>query len=155
MPQPTPESLPQQEDILHLECNLDDMTAEGLAYALEQVMGAGALDAWFTPIVMKKGRPATLFSVLCRPADGVALRQLLLRETSTLGVRWQVLQRDVAERRVDWVQTPWGAVQRKIKILGGQVASVKPEYEDCARLAREHGVTLQQVMRAALEAGEP
>jgi pyridinium-3,5-bisthiocarboxylic acid mononucleotide nickel chelatase len=146
------------DEVMLLECNLDDMTPEALGYALERVLAAGALDAWFTPIYMKKNRPATLLAVLCRPEDGAALRGLLLRETTTLGVRYQTLQREVAERRSDAVQTPWGRVRRKLKLLGGRIVSVKPEYDDCARLAREQGVPLQEVMRAALDArpeGEP
>jgi pyridinium-3,5-bisthiocarboxylic acid mononucleotide nickel chelatase len=135
-----------------LECNLDDMTAEALAYAMDRLLSAGALDVWFTPIYMKKNRPATMLSVLCRPADGPALRWLLLRETTTLGVRWRSLAREIADRRVDEVMTPWGAVRRKLKLLNGQVVSAKPEYDDCARLAREHGLSLEQVVEAARQA---
>jgi pyridinium-3,5-bisthiocarboxylic acid mononucleotide nickel chelatase len=142
----------QSGDVLLLECNLDDMTPEALGYALEQALMAGALDAWFTPVTMKKSRPAVVFSVLCRPEDGSALRRLLLHETTSLGVRWRRLQRETAERRGDQVLTPWGPVRRKLKILDGAVVSIKPEYEDCARLAREHSVPLREVMSAAQEA---
>jgi len=134
------------EQVALLECNLDDMTGEALAYALERLLDAGALDAWFTPIVMKKGRPAVLLSVLCRPDDAPALRRAMLQETTTLGVRWRLMEREVAERSTDCVDTPWGPVRRKLKRLAGQVISVKPEYEDCARLAREHGVPLQDII---------
>jgi len=134
------------EQVALLECNLDDMTGEALAYALERLLDAGALDAWFTPIVMKKGRPAVLLSVLCRPDDAPALRRAMLQETTTLGVRWRLMEREVAERSTDRVDTPWGPVRRKLKRLAGQVISVKPEYEDCARLAREHGVPLQDII---------
>jgi hypothetical protein len=137
------------DEVLLLECNIDDMTAEALAFALERALAAGALDAWFTPITMKKGRPGTLLSILCRPEDGSALRGLLLRETSTLGVRWQRVQRRAAGRQSDEVATPWGKVRRKLKILGGQVAGIKPEYEACARLACEHCVPLERVIEAA------
>ena len=138
------ESAPQE--VALLECNLDDMTGEALAYALERLLEAGALDAWFTPIIMKKGRPAVTLSVLCRTQDAPMLRCLILRETSTLGVRWRLMQREVAERSTDRVDTPWGPVRRKLKHVGGQVVSVKPEYEDCARLAREFDVPLQDVI---------
>ena len=138
-----------EEEVLLLECNLDDMTAEALSYTLERLLAAGALDVWFTPITMKKSRPATLLSVLCRPEDGPALRDLLLRETTTLGVRWQRLQREVAGREMDQVRTPWGVVRRKLKILNGQVISIKPEFEDCARLARENQISLDRVIEAA------
>ena len=134
------------------ECNLDDMTGEELGYALERVLDAGALDAWFTPVQMKKNRPGVVFSVLCRPADSASLRAVMLRETRTLGVRWQIIRRDTAERRFDNVQTPWGPVRCKLKLLDGRVHSAKPEFGDCAELARKHGIALVRVVGAAREA---
>lgn len=139
----------QFDEVLLLECNLDDMTGEALGFAIEEILAAGALDAWFTPIYMKKNRPGVLLSVLCRPDDGSRLRALLLRETTTLGVRWTPWRREIAERKTDRVQTQWGVVRRKLKILAGRVVSVKPEYEDCARLARQHKVPLERVVEAA------
>jgi len=139
----------QFDEVLLLECNLDDMTGEALGFAIEEILAAGALDAWFTPIYMKKNRPGVLLSVLCRPDDGSRLRALLLRETTTLGVRWTPWRREVAERKTDRVHTQWGVVRRKLKILAGRVVSVKPEYEDCARLARQHQVPLEIVVEAA------
>jgi len=137
------------DEVLLLECNLDDMTAEALGFTLERLLATGALDAWFTPVTMKKSRPGTLLAVLCKPEDGPALRELLLRETTTLGVRWQRLQREIAAREMDEITTPWGVVRRKLKILDGRVVSIKPEFEDCARLARENQVPLEQVIEAA------
>jgi uncharacterized protein (DUF111 family) len=137
------------DEVHLLECNLDDMTAEGMAFAMDRLLAAGALDVWFTPIYMKKNRPGTMLSVLCRPGEGPALRDLLLQETSTLGVRWQSLRRQIVERQMDEVMTPWGLVKRKLKLLHGHVVSAKPEYDDCARLAREHGLPLHQVVEAA------
>jgi len=139
----------QFDQVLLLECNLDDMTGEELGFAIERVLSAGALDAWFTPIYMKKSRPGVLLSALCRPEDGPRLRDLLLQETTTLGVRWSSLRRQIAGRQIDQVHTRWGLVRRKLKLLDGRVVSVKPEYEDCARLAREHGVPLQSIAEAA------
>lgn len=138
-----------RDQVALLECNLDDMTGEALAYALDRLLEAGALDAWFTPIIMKKGRPAVVLSVLCRPDDAPALRQVMLRETTTLGVRWRLMEREIAERSTDCVDTPWGPVRRKLKRLAGRVVSVKPEFDDCARLAREHSVPLQVIIDAA------
>ena len=139
--------------VVLLECNLDDITGEELGFVLERVMAQGALDVWFTPIYMKKTRPATMLSVLCRPEDGAVLRQLLLQETTTLGVRWQPWQREIAQRETDQVQTPWGLVRRKLKRLSGRLISIKPEYDDCARLAREHGVPLHKIIEAARHPG--
>jgi hypothetical protein len=144
------------DEVVVLECNLDDMTPEALGYAMERLLEAGALDAWFTPIQMKKNRPATLVSVLCRPADADLLRRLLLEHTTTLGVRYTVWQREIAERQSVTVETPWGSVRCKVKLLDGQRVGAKPEYDDCARLAREAGVPLQSVLdaaRGALDAG--
>ncbi len=132
-----------------LECNIDDMTGEALGYALERLIAAGALDAWFTPIYMKKNRPAVLLSVLCRESEVERFCSLLLQETSTLGVRWHLTERSVAERSTDIVKTPYGEVRRKIKLQDGQVISIKPEYDDCARLASAAQVPLQAVIDAA------
>lgn len=140
-----------RDEVVLLECNLDDMTGEALAYALERLLEAGALDAWFAPIYMKKGRPAVLLSALCRPDDAPALRHVLLRETTTLGVRWRRMEREIAERDTDRVDTPWGPVRRKLKRLDGRVVSVKPEYDDCARLARENNIPLRDVIEHALQ----
>lgn len=142
----------QREQVAVIECNLDDMTAEALGYALEGALQAGALDAWFTPIQMKKSRPAVLFSVLCRVADVERLADWLLRETTTLGVRWRLFERLTAERAVDEVVTPWGAVRRKLKLIDGRVAAAKPEYDDCARLAREQHVPLHEILDAVRRA---
>lgn len=140
------------DEVVLLECNLDDMTGEALGFVMEKLMESGALDVWFTPIYMKKNRPGTMLSALCRSDDAPKLRACLLRETTTLGVRYRLLDREIAERRSDEVRTPWGKVRRKLKILDGCVVSIKPEYEDCACLAREHNISLEQVARAAREA---
>ncbi len=153
-PQPAPEPL------VELRCNLDDATGELVAYAVEALLAAGALDAWATPIVMKKGRPAVQLSCLARPERAEALAALILRETPSLGVRWSAAERLAAGR--DWVRaaTPWGEVRVKRKLLDGRAVGAAPEYEDCAALARAHGVPLAQVYAAALgalggAAGEP
>lgn len=144
-----------EEQVVLLECNLDNITGEALGYAQGRLLEAGALDAWFTPIYMKKGRPATLLSVLARPGDAPALAEIILRETTTLGVRWQHLNRTIAGRETVSVETPWGPVRMKVKQLGGRAVSASPEYEDVARLARETGVTWQEVHAAAERAWGP
>ena len=141
-----------QDDVLLLECNLDDMTGEELGFALERMFDAGALDAWFTPIYMKKNRPGVILSVLCRPEDGGRLRERLLRETTTLGVRWRPMQRQIAERRSISVETPWGTVRCKCKLLGDRLVSIKPEHEDCAEIARSQDLPIMEVTLAARRA---
>jgi hypothetical protein len=138
--------------IVQLACNLDDATGETLGYVMDRLLADGALDVWFTPIQMKKNRPATQVSVLARPEDADALASLLLRETPTLGVRRQALPRYCAERRMRQVETPWGSVGVKVKILEGKIMAASPEYDDCARLATEAGVPLAEVMEAARQA---
>jgi uncharacterized protein (TIGR00299 family) protein len=138
-----------QDEVLLLECNLDDCTGETLGYALEQCLAAGALDAWLTPVQMKKGRPGVKFSALVTSDHLDSVGELLLRETTTLGVRHSTHRRRKAERRIRTVQTPWGEVRLKDKILGGRVVASSPEYDDCARLARAAGVPLADVLRAA------
>ena len=143
-----------------LECNLDDMTGEAMGYVMEQLLQAGALDVYYTPIYMKKSRPATMLSVICKDERAKALSALMLRETTTLGVRRQDLERQILNRRMLKAQTSFGPIG--VKVAGeGQAVKFKPEFEDCAQAARQNGVPLQAVIlqasleaRAALERGE-
>jgi pyridinium-3,5-bisthiocarboxylic acid mononucleotide nickel chelatase len=151
----SPDAAGQRDRVVLLECNIDDMSAEALGFAMERSLAAGALDVWFAPIQMKKNRPGVMLSVLCRPADVARLRREMLLHTSTLGVREQEWQREVAGRRTVSLKTPWGEVRAKLKLLDGQVASVHPEFEDCAALARAAGVPLLQVYQAAVSAYGP
>jgi uncharacterized protein (TIGR00299 family) protein len=137
-------------EVVQLEANLDDETGERLAYLVERLLDAGALDAWLTPIQMKKGRPATLLGVLASTAEAGALEDLILRESSSLGVRRRALTRTVLPRQTETVSTPWGAVQVKVASRPDGRLTRAPEYEDCARLAREAGVPLRAVYEAAL-----
>ncbi|HMQ35243.1 MAG TPA: nickel pincer cofactor biosynthesis protein LarC [Chloroflexaceae bacterium] len=142
------------EPLVELRCNLDDATGELVAYVVEALLVAGALDAWAAPLVMKKGRPAVQLACLARPERAADLAALILRETPSLGVRWSAAERLAAAR--DWVAavTPWGEVRVKRKLLDGRAVGASPEYEDCAALARAHGVPLAQVYAAALRAVE-
>ena len=142
-----------RDQVTLLECNLDDITGETLGYAMERLFAAGALDVWFTPIQMKKDRPGVILSVLVPPDRTATVAQVMLRETPTLGVRVLPIERRVAERHVREVETPWGKVRVKEKWLNGERAAVSPEYEDCARIAREQAIPLHQVFEAARKAG--
>jgi uncharacterized protein (DUF111 family) len=139
----------RSERVVLLACNIDDMTGEELGHALELLLRAGALDAWHTPIVMKKSRPAVVFSVLSRVEDAARLREMLLIHTATLGVRWQELERVACERRLVTVATPWGPIRCKLKLLHGRVLAAKAEYEDCAQAAERGDAPLRQVAREA------
>ena len=134
------------ETVLALSCNVDDMTPEQLGFALETALEAGALDAYTVPIGMKKSRPGTLFTLLCREEDGDAMTRLLFRHTTTLGVRRQVLGRSTLDRRITTVDTPLGPVRRK-ESFGFGVTRQKYEYEDLARLAREQHCSISEILR--------
>jgi len=140
------------EQLLVLEANIDDMPGELFGHAMERLLAAGALDAWCAPLTMKKSRPGALLGALCRPADRVALVGVFLRETSTFGVRERAVTRYAAARDVRAVDTPYGPVRVKLKLLDGAVVGASPEYEDCRRLAMEQGVSLPQVYAAATAA---
>lgn len=133
------------DQVLLLETNIDDQPAEQLAYVAEQLMAAGALDVWWTPIGMKKGRGAVMLSALARPAAEQALVELIFRETTSLGVRRQPLERWTCERMVRSVATAWGDVRIKEQRWRGELLGSAPEYEDCARIARERAMPLREV----------
>jgi len=140
------------EDIVVLEANIDDMPAELFGHAIERLLEAGALDAWCAPLTMKKSRPATMLSVLCRPADRPVMLDLLLRETSTFGVRARAVTRYAAARETRHVETAYGLIAVKLKLLDDVVVGASPEYDDCRRAAAAHGVPLPSVYAAALAA---
>jgi uncharacterized protein (TIGR00299 family) protein len=138
------------ESLMLLETNVDDNSAEINGYVMEKLFAGGALDVFFTPIQMKKNRPATLLSVLCRPVDVDALEMILFRETSTLGVRRQPVERRCLERESETVDTPYGPVRVKVARLPDGSTKRAPEYEDCKRAAQAHDVPLRKVYDAAL-----
>ena len=134
---------------LVLETNVDDLNPELYSYVLERLFAAGAQDAWLTPIVMKKGRPAVTVSVLVSPSRQEAVRQVLFREAGTLGVRTSTVEKQTLER--DWVEvaTQYGSVRVKIGRLEGSPVTVAPEFEDCVKVAREAGVPARDVYEEA------
>ena len=133
-----------------LETNVDDLGPEIAAYALERLLAAGAQDAWLTPIVMKKGRSAVSISVLCDPERADDLRELLFRETGTLGVRSSRVDKLALEREHMKVATRYGSVEVKVGTMDGRPVSASPEYEDCARVALEAGVPLKEIYEEAV-----
>ena len=134
-------------DVTLIETNLDDMAANLIAALVEDLMGAGALDVSVVPALMKKGRPGHIVSVMSPPELTPRLSDLLLRRSTTLGVRLTPTQRVLAERRMVEVTTELGVARVKVKELGGLAVDVAPEYEDCRRIATESGRDLREVMR--------
>jgi uncharacterized protein (DUF111 family) len=143
-------NLPAASDrIWVLETNLDDLPGEIIGYTMTRLLEAGALDAFVTPIQMKKNRPGVMVSVLCDEPKIPALESLLFRETSTLGIRRYPVSRHKLKRQPVKVETPFGAVQGKLGWLAERPPTFSPEYEDCARIAAAHGVPLREVYDAA------
>jgi uncharacterized protein (TIGR00299 family) protein len=131
-----------------IEANIDDSTPQVLGYAMERLMDAGALDASLSPLQMKKNRPGALLRVISRPEDQERLAQIVLAETSTLGLRIHSAERRVIERHIVEVETAVGTI--RIKVAAG--GSFAPEYEDCREIAARTGTPLPQVLAAANEA---
>ncbi|MEA4906533.1 MAG: LarC family nickel insertion protein, partial [Anaerolineaceae bacterium] len=142
-----------QESHIELESNIDDMNPQVFGHVMAHLFQAGALDVYFTPLYMKKNRPATRLSVIARREDEQVLSDLLLRETSTLGVRVRSIWRHEAQREMRRVTTRFGDVSVKVKSLAGDVIQVTPEYDDCVRLAEEAGVPVLQVIQETAAAG--
>jgi uncharacterized protein (TIGR00299 family) protein len=137
------------ETIAVLEANLDDLNPQVFGYVLDRLLEEGALDAFCMPVQMKKNRPGTLLTVLCKPEDASRLTQLIFTETTTLGVRRRDELRQTLSRRWENVRTEWGEVRIKIASMNGTVTNYAPEYEDCRRIAAEHHVPLKAVMQEA------
>jgi pyridinium-3,5-bisthiocarboxylic acid mononucleotide nickel chelatase len=137
------------QTITVLEANLDDLNPQVFGYVLDRLLEEGALDAFALPVQMKKNRPGTLLTVLCKPEDASKLTQLIFTETSTLGVRRREEVRQTLARRWESVHTAWGEVRIKIASMNGTVTNYAPEYEDCRRIAAEHRVPLKTVMQEA------
>jgi pyridinium-3,5-bisthiocarboxylic acid mononucleotide nickel chelatase len=140
------------ETITVLECAVDDLSPQVLAHAMQLALEQGALDVMSSAVQMKKGRLGALLTVLCRPEEAADFEALLFRETSTLGVRVREERRVYLERTMVEVSTDYGVVRVKIGTANGEQFNAMPEYEDCRRLAGEHGVPLKQVMQAAMAA---
>ncbi len=132
-----------------IETNIDDMNPQHLGLLTERLFDAGALDAWVTPIVMKKGRPAFLVSAIGRAADQDALVATMIEQSSTLGVRIQPIQRQKATRRIETVTTRWGDVRVKLRGWNGRVIDGTPEHDDCLAIARREELPLRAVWNEA------
>jgi pyridinium-3,5-bisthiocarboxylic acid mononucleotide nickel chelatase len=140
------------EKILVLEANLDDLNPQVFGYVMDRLLEQGALDVFGMPVQMKKNRPGTLMTVLCRPEDENTLTDIVFAETTTLGVRRREEVRQTLARRWEQVGTPWGDVRIKIASRNGTVTNYAPEYEDCRRIAAECHVPLKTVMQEATRA---
>ena len=139
---------PKADEVLELEANIDDMTPEDLGFARDSLLRAGALDAWLTPIVMKKGRAAEMISCLCRREDFAAVRDAFFRNTTTLGIRYSAKPRFLLSRRVEERQTSAGTVRVKVS-EGFGVRREKAEFDDLAAAAEQTGRSLLELRAEA------
>lgn len=130
-----------------IECNIDDMNPEFYDYTIDALFSAGAKDVFITPIIMKKSRPAVKLSVLCTPEVENTINEVLFRETSTLGVRKYAVDKTMLERRIEKISTQYGDIQLKSAFYQGVCIKSKPEYDDCANIARSAGIPVSQVYR--------
>lgn len=150
-PQEPSTALPAHEPIAVIETVIDDATPQLLAYASELLLAAGAWDVYRAPVQMKKGRTGVQITVLCRPDLVPAMRDLLFRETTTIGLRWRLENKASLAREFASVETQWGPVRFKIaRWPDGGEANASPEYEDCRAIAAQHAVPLKQVMQEAM-----
>jgi uncharacterized protein (DUF111 family) len=142
---------PKTKDLNLLETNLDDISPEILGFVMERAFEIGALDCWFTPIQMKKNRPATLVSILCDEDKKENLIELLYTETSTLGVRISKVERNCLERETRKVETEFGAVDVKIAKYNGKIVNTKPEYDQMREIAVKSKIPLREIEKRILE----
>lgn len=135
----------EYEEAYMLECNIDDMNPEAYDYVMEKLFALGAMDVFMTPIIMKKGRPAVKLSVLCDISLESRMIDVLLRETTTLGVRKYKVEKTMLKREFNKISTKYGEVTVKSSLLNGEKIKSKPEYEDCKRLAKENNISLNEI----------
>jgi hypothetical protein len=140
-------------ELVLIETNIDDMAAQGFGQVMTKLFSAGALDVFFTPIYMKKNRPATMLSVIASRLHEPDLAKIILKETTTFGMRVQPIGRYEARREMRKVSTPYGEIDVKLKIVDGKVYQAVPEYDTCLRIAEEKDVSFLNVYQSALAAG--
>ena len=141
-----------EEKIAILETVVDDSTPQLLAYVSELLLAAGAWDVYRVPVQMKKGRAGVQVTVLCAPHKLQELREILFRETTTIGAHWRIETKMALRREFVEVQTEWGVVRMKVaRLAGGEAVNAQPEYEDCRRIAEQQKIPLKNVMQAAMQ----
>jgi pyridinium-3,5-bisthiocarboxylic acid mononucleotide nickel chelatase len=139
-------------EMVQIETNIDDMNPQFYGYVMEKLFAAGAKDVYLTPIQMKKNRPGTLLGVIAYRQDEAALSELILRETTTLGLRVLPISRHETQREFRKIHTNYGDLTVKLKFLNGKVIQSVPEYDECVRLANENGVSLAEIYESAHQA---
>ena len=139
----------QAHAVVEMACEIDDMNPQLFGPVMDHLLAAGALDVYFAAVQMKKGRPGTLVTVLARPGDREKLSAILFSETTTIGVRYQEMQRECLDRATRTIETPLGSIRFKIASRAGRVLNASPEFDDCARIAAEKGLPIKDVQTVA------
>jgi uncharacterized protein (TIGR00299 family) protein len=140
---------PRDGEVTVIEANIDDMNPQVYGYVVERLLAIGALDAYLTQVIMKKGRPGVLLTVLCPEEKTVEVSEAVFRETTTIGLRYRKAGRSVLSRSIRKIDTAFGRIRVKDSALGGEVIRCTPEYEDCRKAAEKHGVPLIRVLEEA------
>jgi pyridinium-3,5-bisthiocarboxylic acid mononucleotide nickel chelatase len=143
---------PSRDRVTLMTFEIDDMNPQIYGVLMDTLLAAGALDVYYTAVQMKKNRPGTLVTVMAPPERRTALSAIVFRETTTLGVRYHDVEREVLAREIVTVTTPWGDVPIKVARLGGAVTNAAPEFDACVALARAHGVPVKDIQAAAMKA---
>ena len=132
-----------------LETNIDDMTGEALSYTMERLLEAKALDVYFTPIIMKKNRPGIILSTICNLEDREKIKEIIFKETSSLGIREEILGRDILDRKVFNVEIYGQKINCKASFYNGKIIKIYPEYEDCKIVALNTGIAFEEIYEEA------
>jgi len=142
----------ETDTVTRIETNLDDVSPQVLGSVMQQLLAAGALDVWFTPVQMKKSRPGTMLCVLCEEGAAEKFADIIFAETTAFGLRVEKIQRLKLARKFEAVKTPHGEVTVKLGFKGDRLLQIAPEFESCHAVAERAGVTLREVHLAAMEA---
>jgi pyridinium-3,5-bisthiocarboxylic acid mononucleotide nickel chelatase len=138
------------DSVCLLETNIDDVTGEIIGHTTNELLAAGALDVFMTPIVMKHSRPAVKFTVICQPADIARLEAMIFKAGITFGIRRQIAERSKLEREFVSVSTQFGDIKIKVGKLGGNIVAIKAEFADCAKAAEKHKTSVREVIQTAI-----
>ncbi|HSL21571.1 MAG TPA: nickel pincer cofactor biosynthesis protein LarC [Vicinamibacterales bacterium] len=144
--------LAHHERVVEIRCEIDDMNPQIFGTLMDRLLEDGALDVFYAPVQMKKNRPGTLVTILCAPASRARVLDLLFRESTTIGVRWQEMERECLDRSFLTVATPLGDVRFKVARRNGAIVNATPEYDDCVRIASARGLSVKDVQARALAA---
>ena len=146
------ENTEDTESVVKMECEIDDMNPQLFGPLMDALLAAGALDVFYIPVQMKKGRPGTLVTILARPDRRTALAEIVFRESTTIGIRYDEMSRMCLDRSTETVETPYGPIRFKVAKRDGRELNAAPEFDDCARAAAAHQVSIKQVQSAAIHA---